>query len=130
MKRVLLVFTLLILVQLTNAQFYGDQTFNPTDVGYNSFSGPRSGSSAASVIAHAILPNGKILIGGLITSYNGEGYLNTSSVDCNLMRINADGSRDTTFNYGGIGASASVRAIAIQPDGKILIGGFFKSTIT
>ncbi|MEI2707932.1 MAG: T9SS type A sorting domain-containing protein [Chitinophagaceae bacterium] len=126
MKRVLLVFTLLILVQLTNAQFYGDQTFNPTDVGYNSFSGPRSGSSAASVIAHAILPNGKILIGGLITSYNGEGYLNTSSVDCNLMRINADGSRDTTFNYGGIGASASVRAIAIQPDGKILIGGFFQ----
>lgn len=38
-ERVLLVFTLLILVQLTNAQFYGDQTFNPTDVGYNSFSG-------------------------------------------------------------------------------------------
>lgn len=131
MKKVLLVCTLLILVKLTNAQTYVDQTFNPTDVGYHKFSGPSvfsSGNvSAALIISQAIQPDGKILVGGIISSYNGAWYLNSSNVNCNLIRINVDGSRDTTFNQNQVGASASVRSIVIQPDGKILIGGFFRT---
>jgi uncharacterized delta-60 repeat protein len=41
-----------------------------------------------------------------------------------IARINQDGSLDPTFNTGN-GASYFVRAVAIQPDGKIVIGGDF-----
>src|SRR5205823_1326211 len=44
-----------------------------------------------------------------------------------VMRLNADGTRDTTFNAGGAGADGIVVAVAVQPDGKIVIGGFFTS---
>jgi uncharacterized delta-60 repeat protein len=68
----------------------------------------------------ATQPDGKVLIGGLFTSYNGtpRNY---------LARLNSDGSLDTTFLNTGIGANSNVRAIAVQPDGKILIGGDFNS---
>ena len=36
-----------------------------------------------------------------------------------------DGLSDATFNSGGAGASSTVSAIAVQTDGKILIGGNF-----
>src|SRR5436190_19823719 len=39
----------------------------------------------------------------------------------------AGGDIDTTFNAGGAGASGSVIAVAVQPDGKIVIGGGFTS---
>src|SRR5438876_11293118 len=43
------------------------------------------------------------------------------------MRLNADGTRDTTFNAGGVGANNLVLAVAVQPDGKLVIGGKFTS---
>jgi hypothetical protein len=42
----------------------------------------------------------------------------------NIARLNANGSLDTSFNPG-TGADGSVRAIALQSDGKVLIGGDF-----
>ena len=39
-----------------------------------------------------------------------------------IGRLNADGSLDTSFNPGANGA---VYAVAVQPDGKILVGGDF-----
>ena len=39
-----------------------------------------------------------------------------------IARLNADGSLDTTFNPG---ANDQVLALAVQPDGKILVGGDF-----
>jgi len=41
-----------------------------------------------------------------------------------IARLNADGSLDTSFNVG-TGANALVQAIALQTDGKVLIGGSF-----
>ncbi len=84
-----------------------DSTFNP-GVGAN-----------ATVYALAVQPtDGKVVIGGDFTTVNGN-------TNCNhIARLNTDGSVDTTFNPG-TGASASVRALAIQPDGNILIGGLF-----
>lgn len=44
-----------------------------------------------------------------------------------IARFNTDGSLDTTFNNGGVGPNGSVQAVSIQPNGKILIGGYFMS---
>lgn len=63
--------------------------------------------------------DGKILIGGYFTTSNGVSRKY-------LSRLNANGTLDTSFNIG-TGASTSVHAIAVQSDGKILIGGKFTS---
>src|SRR6185503_6622607 len=69
------------------------------------------------VLALATQTDGKIVIGG--------GF---SSVDnvfrSRIARLNANGSLDTGFGLGS-GANGVVRAIAVQPDGRILIGGDF-----
>jgi uncharacterized delta-60 repeat protein len=67
----------------------------------------------------ALQPDGKILIGGQFTFYNGA---STNRI----ARLNADGSLDTSFN-SGTGANSTVWTIALQPDGKILLGGYFTS---
>jgi uncharacterized delta-60 repeat protein len=67
----------------------------------------------------AVQPDGKILVGGTFTTYNGTAINR-------LARLNADGSLDATFNPG-TGASSTVLAFALQPDGKILMGGAFTS---
>jgi uncharacterized delta-60 repeat protein len=69
--------------------------------------------------AVAIQPDGKILVGGNFTQYNG-------TARNRIVRLNTDGSLDTTFNIG-TGFNASVWAITIQPDNKILVGGQFTS---
>lgn len=73
------------------------------------------------VRAVAIQPDGKIIIGGMFTTYDG-------TPRGNIARINSDGSLDTTFDPGtGLSSGGAVQAIAIQPDGKIIIGGLFVS---
>lgn len=67
----------------------------------------------------AIQSDGKILIGGYFTSYNG-------TPRNHIARLNVDGSLDVTFNPG-TGANARVKTIAIQNDGRIVIGGYFTS---
>jgi uncharacterized delta-60 repeat protein len=71
------------------------------------------------VNAVAIQSDGKIVVGGAFTSYNG-------TARNRIIRLNTDGSLDTTFSIG-TGFSATVWAIAIQSDGKILVGGEFTS---
>ena len=97
-------------VMRLNADGTRDTTFNPGGSGVTQ-----------SVGAVAVQPDGKIVIGGLFNSYNGDFTAPSDMV----MRLNADGTRDTTFNAGGSGADGSVYAVAVQPDGKIVIGGFF-----
>ncbi len=70
-----------------------------------------------SIYAVAIQSDGKILIGGSFSSYNG-------TIINRIARLNSDGSLDTSFNPG-IGASSTIYSLAIQSDGKILIGGIF-----
>jgi uncharacterized delta-60 repeat protein len=64
-----------------------------------------------------IQSDGKILISGDFTTYGGSsrGY---------IARLNDDGSLDTSFN-SSTGASDSVKTIALQSDGKVIIGGQF-----
>ncbi len=70
-----------------------------------------------SVQAFEVAPDGAILLGGSFTSI-GE-------VSCNrLARILANGTVDPTFGVGA-GPDNSVQSIVRQPDGKIVVGGWF-----
>jgi uncharacterized delta-60 repeat protein len=65
----------------------------------------------------SIQSDGKIIIGGIYTMYNGIARNR-------IARLNADGSLDATFDPG-TGANNDITATAIQSDGKIIIGGGF-----
>ncbi|WP_020213046.1 T9SS type A sorting domain-containing protein [Flavobacterium rivuli] len=67
----------------------------------------------------ALQPDGKVIIAGVFTSYNGVARTN-------LARLNADGSLDTAFNAAA-GPNDDIYALTLQPDGKILIGGHFST---
>ena len=71
-------------------------------------------------IEQAILQSdGKIVIAqGINASYGGN-------PGRYVIRVNSDGSFDSTFNTGGSGADSAVGGLGIQSDGKILIGGDF-----
>lgn len=78
------------------------------------------GNGPSEVVKSIFLqPDGKILIGGLFSDYNG-------TARNRIARLNPDGSLDTSFNPGD-GANSSVVTIDVQVDGKILIGGDFFS---
>lgn len=69
--------------------------------------------------AVVLQPDGKIVIAGTFTKYNGiERY--------RIARLNTDGTLDTTFNPGA-GANTAITSLVLQPDGKLLIGGGFSS---
>ena len=70
------------------------------------------------VLATAVQPDGKILIGGEFTSVLGVPRNN-------IARLNTDGTLDTAFDPNAIGGK--VYAIAVQADGRVLAGGRFTS---
>jgi len=76
------------------------------------------GAAQPSVDALAVQPDGKILIGGQFSSVDG-------TIRNNVARLNIDGSLDTSFSSDHQGPNAKVNALALQPDGRILIGGRF-----
>ena len=65
----------------------------------------------------ALQPDGKVLIGGEFTEVDGVARNR-------IARLNANGTLDTTFNPGA-GADYIVSSVSVQPDGKVLIGGWF-----
>jgi uncharacterized delta-60 repeat protein len=66
-------------------------------------------------------PDGKILIVGGFSVFNGVNIKN-------FARLNSDGTLDTAFNNVlGTGPDSFVSSIALQSDGKILLGGFFSN---
>ena len=86
-----------------------DTTFT-TNIG----TGPNS-----SVYSIAIQSDGKILLGGQFSSWSG-------TTVGRIVRLESTGTRDTTFSTNnGTGANSNVQSIAIQSDGKIVVGGLF-----
>ncbi len=66
-------------------------------------------------------PNGKILLGGSFSNYNGQSSQG-------IVRINTNGTIDPNFNPGtGAtgGANQAIWDIVLQPDGKAVITGSF-----
>jgi uncharacterized delta-60 repeat protein len=64
-----------------------------------------------------VQPDGKVLFGGYFSDVNRTNH-------GGITRLNADGSLDSSFNTG-TGVDYPVRSIALQFDGKVLIGGGF-----
>jgi uncharacterized delta-60 repeat protein len=64
-------------------------------------------------------PNGKIVVGGSFTTYNGI-------TQNRIIRLNSNGGVDADFKTGtGVTTGgASVYAVAVQSDGKIVFGGW------
>ncbi len=81
---------------------------------------PRYGTGFNSIVLQTIFqPDGKLLACGFFTTYQ--------SLPANrLIRINVDGSLDTTFRIG-TGLSNSATAMVLQPDQKIVVGGSFQT---
>ena len=76
------------------------------------------------VYSTLIQPDGKIIVGGSFTSYNGIAV-------GRLIRLNSNGSRDATFNTGLGLTNNIVYATVQQSDGKtIVVGSFTKYNTT
>ncbi len=88
-----------------------DPAFNAGGAGFT------NENSVASVRAITVLPDGRMLVGGSFTAYDGIAAPG-------VARLNADGTYDAAFRLGA-GADGEVRAIAVQADGRILIAGAF-----
>lgn len=103
---------LIVLLNISvNAAGEVDTTFGAT------LANPTNGS----INKITIQPDGKILIGGSFNVVNGIAR-------SNLARLNSDGTLDTTFNppeFSNSSGSLTIRAITLQSDGKILVGGTF-----
>jgi uncharacterized delta-60 repeat protein len=71
------------------------------------------------VEALALQGDGKVVVGGQFTSYDGTSRPR-------IARLNADGSLDTAFAPGA-GFDGTVEALALQGDGAITAGGSFSA---
>ncbi len=76
------------------------------------------GSIDEVVRAIAVQADGKIIIAGDFTHITGVPR-------GRIARLNPDGTTDYPFQDGLAGVNGTVQAVAVQPDGKILLGGLF-----
>lgn len=107
----LLPFLLFLLALARPAAAQAPATLDPAFAYSSGFNG--------SVYGLLLQPDGKILVGGAFTTYNGHAAPH-------LIRLLPDGTVDPAFNVGS-GAGGAVYTFALQPDGKILVGGFFST---
>jgi uncharacterized delta-60 repeat protein len=106
MKKIILLLLIAFNLSAFSQQYSADATFN---VG--------SGTDGW-VATTAIQTDGKIILGGSFTSYNGN-QVN------NIVRLNVDGSFDPSFVVTGNGFNGTITSLDIQTNGKIMVGGFF-----
>src|ERR1041385_94866 len=83
-----------------------------SDTNFNSWSG-----TSGEVRSILLQPDGGVVLAGLFTSYNGVPHTN-------MARVLPSGGLDNSFNAGK-GPNNRVYSMALQSDGKILLGGDF-----
>lgn len=103
-------------VSMLNADGSVDAAFNPGTGALGTF-----GYTNVAVNSALIEPSGKIILAGGISYYYTFGTVN---IPRHLLRINPDGSIDTSFLLEGPSISAGIYGAALQLDGKIVIGGY------
>lgn len=81
-----------------------------------------SPGTGANLTVYSIAPlnDGRLLLGGGFTLYNG-------AVARHLARLEPDGTLDLDFGPNDLGCNNQVKRILVQPDGRILIAGGFTS---
>ena len=95
------------------------ENYGDTDAGFDY----GSGFSGGDVYTITKDSSGKYYVGGSFTSYKG--------VACNkIIKLNADGSVDTSYNSTlvNFGVSGVIYVIKIDNNGKLLVGGSFQPT--
>ena len=94
--------------EVIDLDMQGDNVLVGADGGYAKLDGAGIAQFGAAGVTYDLdaLPNGQILAG----------------VNNILKRMNANGTNDASFL---VNLNSSIRRILVQPDGKILIGGFF-----
>jgi uncharacterized delta-60 repeat protein len=117
MKYVIFLFNLIVIFGINQVALLA-QTPGSLDPSFN----PGTVSTSMPIKAVAVQPDGKILVGGGLNNFNGI----TSN---GVARLNSDGTVDPTFSLGS-NVFPGVNTIALQPDGKILIGGEFYSNVS
>ncbi len=100
----------LLLAQLPGAL---DLTFNSADPGL--YIGYGAGGHVDAAVRQ---PDGKVIIGGYFDTYNG-------TPTRSLARLNSDGLIDTTFQTTIGIPYGTVNSMALQADGRVLVGGNF-----
>ena len=100
-----------------------DQPAGALEGAYNNHQQPPNNTHPGAndeIFALAVQPlDQSVVIGGAFTAYNA--FLRNR-----IARVNYDGTLDQTFNPGN-GADGLVTSLALQTDGKILMGGDFLS---
>lgn len=88
-----------------------DTSFNSGGSGFNNY-----------VFNHIIQSDGKIIVGGTFTSYNGT----TAN---RIIRLNSDGSIDSTFVYGTgfAGTGSNTDGLFVDNNNKLMVSGNFTS---
>jgi uncharacterized delta-60 repeat protein len=108
-------------ISFNNVPAYGVVRLNANgsvDTGFSVGAGLDVVNSFALGYAVAVQTDGKILIGGDFTTFNGQPANG-------LVRLNANGSLDTSFGLDAALQSPYVEGLIIQPDGKLLVNGGF-----
>jgi uncharacterized delta-60 repeat protein len=88
-----------------------------TDTNFNTGTGANE-----PVNALAVQPDGKIIVAGAFTNFNGSPRMG-------VARLNSDGSVDSTFELRD-SPDGTVLALALQEDGRLIIGGSFTNVGT
>ena len=71
----------------------------------------------------AAQPDGKVLVGASFCPDSPDG---ARMFKFGLVRFNADGSKDGTFIGTNDFQSGAISTVALQPDGRVLVGGYFE----
>ena len=95
---------------------FGTSRYNTDGSTDNTFHGGQVVTSFAD-LAVLLKPGGKVVIGGQFTEID-------SVPRSHIAQLNADGTLDTSFDPGS-GLDQAPLTVAMQPDGKVLIGGGF-----
>lgn len=95
-----------------NADGTGDATFSAG-------TGATSNGTPIFVDDLLVLPDGKLIVVGPFDQFDG-------TPANRIVRLTANGAVDPTFQ-SGTGANSEIETVTIQPDGRLLIGGYFDS---
>ncbi|WP_052257138.1 T9SS type A sorting domain-containing protein [Flavobacterium sp. AED] len=91
--------------------------------GFEDNSSNKTNSNIGEITAIEPVSNGKVYIGGRFSTYNGQKANR-------LVRINVDGTNDSTFNVGegidyGYSSPGIIKDLLALPDGSVLVAGAF-----